>query len=146
MELIAPKTDKEYHSKHGYPVRPTLDVKKALTRQFDGLIVPGGYSPDLMRRNSDMVDFVAKAVKEDWIVAAICHGPWMLCSADVIRGRRCTSFSSIKDDLIHAGGIWADKEVVQDGNIITSRCPDDLPAFMITFIEALSASLVSLSG
>jgi protease I len=145
VQLIAPKVDKQYNSKHGYPVQPTLDVKKALTRKFDGLIIPGGYSPDLMRRTKEMVDIVAKAVNEDCVVGAICHGPWMLTSADVIRGRRCTSFFSIKDDLIHAGGLWIDKEVVQDGNIITSRRPDDLPAFMSTFMEVLSGSLLAMS-
>jgi len=103
-----------------------------------GIVIPGGYSPDLMRRNEAMVRLVAEAFDRGKVVAAICHAPWMLASADILRGKRCTSFFSIKDDLIHAGADWVDEEVVVDGTLITARKPDDLPAFLRVVIDTVA--------
>ncbi len=103
VELIAPFANRQFHSKHGYPVQPTMDIKQALEYKFDALIIPGGYSPDRMRRTPEMITLVANAVKKGLIVAAICHGPWMLCSAGALQGKRATSYSSIKDDVVNAG-------------------------------------------
>lgn len=127
-----------YTSKHGYPVevQASIDIVKA--DDFDGVIIPGGYAPDLMRRNQKMVDFVKRAHDQGKIIAAICHAGWMLASAGIIKGKRVTGFFSIKDDLVHAGARYEDKEVIRDHNIITSRRPDDLPAFCRTVIEALA--------
>jgi len=91
-----------------------------------------------MRRHKQMVDFVRQMAQTGKVVAAICHGGWMLVSADVIRAKRVTSFFAIKDDMKNAGGDWEDQAVVQDGNMITSRKPDDLPVFMKTVIEVLA--------
>ncbi|MDD2427351.1 MAG: type 1 glutamine amidotransferase, partial [Eubacteriales bacterium] len=104
---------------------------------YDALVIPGGFSPDYMRRNPATVEFVRAMVAADKVVAAICHAPWMLASADAIRGKKVTSFFSIKDDLINAGADWVDQEVVVDGKIITSRNPKDLPVFLKTIIKQL---------
>jgi protease I len=104
---------------------------------FDGIVIPGGYAPDIMRRYPKMVQLVRDFNEAGKVVAAICHAGWMLASAEILESRTVTSFFAIKDDLIHAGGNWVDQEVVIDGNLITSRTPDDLPAFMRAVIDAL---------
>ena len=104
----------------------------------DAVIVPGGYAPDMMRRHDAMVGLVREAAQQGKVVAAICHAGWMLVSAGVLKGRKATSFFSIKDDLKAAGADWQDAEVVVDGNLITSRKPDDLPAFCRAIVTALS--------
>ena len=104
---------------------------------FDGLVIPGGYAPDMMRRHADMVGLVKDMHQDNKLVAAICHAGWMLASADILQGKTVTSFYAIKDDLVHAGANWVDQEVVIDGNLVTSRTPDDLPAFMQAIIEIL---------
>ena len=101
-------------------------------------MIPGGYAPDLMRRDPAMVKLVADLHAAGKVVAAICHAGWMLASAEILDGRRVTSFFAIKDDLIHAGAQWEDQEVVVDGKLITSRTPDDLPVFMRAVIAALA--------
>jgi protease I len=107
-------------------------------KDYDGVVIPGGYAPDMMRRFPAMVKLVKDLNSDGKLVAAICHAGWMLASADIIVGRKLTSFFAIKDDLIHAGAEWVDQDVVVDGNLITSRKPDDLPAFMKAIIRFLS--------
>jgi len=131
-----------YTSKHGYLVQADTSAEKVRAAAFDAVIIPGGYAPDHMRRQQTMVDFVREAFEQGKIVAAICHAGWMLASADVVRGKRMTCFSSIKDDMVNAGGQYEDSEVVRDGNLITSRMPDDLPAFCHTIGEALATAEV----
>jgi protease I len=135
--LVGPEADRTYTSKHGYPATSDRAAGDVSPDELDALIVPGGYSPDRMRRHGTMVKLVAEVAAQGKAVAAICHGGWMLCSADVVRDRRVTSFFAIKDDLVHAGARWADEEVVRDGNLITSRTPDDLPAFLRAIIAAM---------
>ncbi|NWJ49069.1 MAG: type 1 glutamine amidotransferase [Chloroflexi bacterium] len=135
--VVAPEAGKTYASKLGYPVKSDKAAAEVTAADFDALIVPGGFSPDYMRRNAAMVQLVKAITEQGKVVAAICHGPWMLCSADVLQGKRATSFFSIKADLVHAGAQWVDEEVVRDGNLITSRQPDDLPAFCREVIAAL---------
>ncbi len=126
-----------YQSKHGYPAKADTSADKVSAAEFDAVVIPGGYAPDHMRRHPAMVKLVREAVEQGKVVAAICHAGWMLASAGVLRGRTVTGFFSIKDDLINAGANYVDKEVVRDGNIITSRFPADLPAFMREIIAAL---------
>lgn len=128
----------EYTSKAGIPARSDTDAKNVNAADFDGMIIPGGYAPDIMRRYPEMVKLVKDANEKGKVIAAICHAGWMLASAEIVENRRVTSFFAIKDDLIHAGASWSDEEVVLDGNLITSRKPDDLPAFMNAFISALA--------
>src|SRR3990172_8203855 len=122
-----------YASKHGYPVNVDAQAEAVSAVEFDAVIVPGGYAPDMMR-------LVREAAQHGKVVAAICHAGWMLASADVVRGKDVTSFFSIKDDMVNAGARWVDREVVVDGTLITSRKPDDLPAFCREIVRALSKS------
>lgn len=126
-----------YNSKKGYEARADKSIDDVTSDDFDAVIIPGGYAPDYMRRNERMVNLVRDLAQEGKVVAAICHAGWMLCSAGVIQGKRVTSYFSIKDDMTSAGGLWEDSEVVRDGNIITSRMPNDLPAFCRTVIAAM---------
>lgn len=137
VTVVGPRTD-TYTSKHGYPVRADRAAETVGAADFDAVVIPGGYAPDHMRRHRPMVRLVHDMVKGEKVVAAICHAGWMLASADVLSGREVTGFFAIKDDLVHAGARYVDEEVVRDGNLITSRMPDDLPAFCRTVIEALS--------
>jgi protease I len=129
-----------YASKHGYPVNVDVQADQVKAVEFDAVVVPGGYAPDLMRRHPAMVGLVREGVQQGKVVAAICHAGLMLVSAGVLKGRRATSFSSIKDDMVNAGAQWVDAEVVVDGNLITSRKPDDLPAFCRAIVAALTKS------
>jgi len=104
----------------------------------DAVVVPGGYAPDLMRRYPAMVSLVREAFEQGKVVAAICHAGWVLISAGILKGKKVTSVSAIKDDMINAGATWVNEEVVRDGNLISSRTPADLPAFCRTIIAALS--------
>jgi protease I len=131
---------KSYTSKHGYPVTVDVQADQVSAVELDAVIVPGGYAPDMMRRHPAMVTLVREATQQGKVVAAICHAGWMLVSAGILRGRRATSFFSIKDDLVAAGATWEDAEVVVDGNLITSRRPDDLPAFCRAIVGALAKS------
>ena len=126
-----------YTSKHGYPVTVDAAVEEVQASDFDALVVPGGYAPDRLRRYPAVNALARVMFLEGKVVASICHGAWVLISADILRGRTATCFSGIKDDVINAGANYVDREVVQDGNLITSREPDDLPAFCRTIIAAL---------
>lgn len=134
VAIAGPQADHTYTSKHGYPARSDVAADQVNVQDLDALIIPGGYSPDRMRRHAAMVDLVAKAFQAGKVVAAICHGGWMLASADILQGKQVTCFFSIKDDLVHAGATFLDQEVVVDDNLVTSRNPNDLPAFMRTII------------
>jgi protease I len=132
-----------YGSKLGYPVKCHLSYDEAKVADFDGVIVPGGYAPDHIRRHAKANQFVADMDKAGKLVAAICHGPWVLCSAHgMLKGRKATSFFAIKDDVVNAGAKWSDEEVVVDGNLVTSRKPEDLPAFCRESLRVLSGVLV----
>ncbi len=134
VTLVGPQAGVTYKSKYGYPATSERGADELSADDFDGVVIPGGYAPDRMRRHEAMVDLVRQTFQAGKIVAAICHAGWMLCSAGVLHGKEATSFSAIKDDLTNAGARWVDREVVQDGNLITSRTPDDLPDFMRTII------------
>jgi protease I len=131
----------EVHSKHNYPVKLDMRAKEANPDDFDAVIIPGGYAPDLLRRCQETLKFVRSIAQEGKVTAAICHAGWVLISAGVIEGKMATSFFSIKDDMINAGAKWVDKEVVVDENIITSRSPDDLPAFCKEIIDMLAGRI-----
>ncbi|HOD34267.1 MAG TPA: type 1 glutamine amidotransferase domain-containing protein [Syntrophales bacterium] len=135
--VIGAKKGETYTSKLGYPVQSDLAAGDIKQMDFDALVIPGGYAPDIMRRYPEMVDLVRRAHEAGKVIAAICHAVWMLASAEIIRDRKVTCFFSIRDDVVHAGGLYRDAEVVVDGNIITSRIPDDLPAFLRAIIDAL---------
>jgi protease I len=127
-----------YPSKVGYPCRADASWDEVNANDFDGIIVPGGFAPDFIRRHASAINFVRDFNKQGKLVAAICHGPWVLCSADILRGRHATSFFAIKDDVVNAGALWEDTDAVRDGNLVTSRKPDDLPAFCVASMAVLT--------
>jgi protease I len=135
-----------YASKKGYPVVADQSIAKVSARDFDAVVIPGGWAPDTLRQDERMLSFVRDMDKAGKIVAAICHAGWVLCSADILRGRKATCFRAIKDDVIHAGARYVDEEVVVDGNLITSRVPTDLPAFCREIVKALKTRAVPPSA
>ena len=138
VKVIGTGSAEVYHSKHGYPVRVNAAADQVSPADFDAVIVPGGYAPDRLRRYPAVLDLVRGVYERGGVVAAICHAAWVLVSAGILKGKKATCVPAIKDDVINAGATYVDTEVVQDGNLITSRVPDDLPAFCRTIIAALS--------
>lgn len=132
-----------FKSKHGLEVKVDTSAEKVHAEDFDGVIIPGGFCPDYLRRYSSVLDFVRAAHDDGKIVAAICHAGWVLVSAGIAKGKTMTCFRSIKDDVVNAGAKYVDREVVRDGNLITSRFPNDLPAFCKEIISALEVSKVA---
>ncbi len=130
---------KIYKSKHGYEIEATHDASQIKASEVDGIFVPGGYAPDILRRYDFVNKLVADVFKRGKLVASICHGPWVLCSAGILKGKKVTCFFAIKDDVINAGANYVDAEVVVDGNLVTSRCPDDIPAFLRESLKILKA-------
>lgn len=136
--IVGSGSKKSYKGKRSLAeVKVDTTADKVEASQFDAIIVPGGYAPDKMRLHQSMVDLVRKAHAEGKIIAAICHGPQLLISADIVKGRRVTSWPSVAVDLKNAGAIWVNEPVVKDANIITARKPADLPKFNKTIIESL---------
>lgn len=138
---IAPEK-REYTGKKGTTATPDKVVQEVKPGDLQALIIPGGFSPDYMRRSPEMVEFVKAAYEGGSVVAAICHGAWMLASAGIVKGRKVTSFHSIKEDLQNAGAEWLDKEVVNDHKLITSRHPGDLPAFCREILTTLDEAVL----
>lgn len=128
---------KSYKSKEGYPADEEMPVQKARAADFDAVVIPGGYAPDMLRCYPEVNALVKEMNSQGKTIACICHGGWVLCSTGILRGRTVTGFSAIKDDLINAGAAFLDKEVVVDKNLITSRNPFDLPAFCRELIAQL---------
>ena len=128
---------KEYHSKIGLPAPGGVNADSVHSADFDAVIVPGGYCPDRLRRYPSVLKLVRDCFGEGKVIAAICHAGWVLVSAGVLKGKKATCVSAIKDDVVNAGARYLDQEVVRDGNLITSRTPDDLPAFCREIIAAL---------
>jgi protease I len=126
-----------YSGKYGYPAYVHTSIKTLNPKQYDALIIPGGWAPDFLRRHESVLRFVRQMNRLNKVIAAICHAGWVLASAKVLQGRTVTAFSAIRDDVIHAGAKFIDKAVVKDRNLITSRTPEDLPAFCRTIIQSL---------
>ncbi|MGA0351857.1 MAG: type 1 glutamine amidotransferase domain-containing protein [Acholeplasmataceae bacterium] len=137
VDLIGVKRGEAYKSKHGLPAVTTHAVTDVDARDYDGLVIPGGFSPDYMRRSKDIIKFVRDLDVLEKTIASICHGPWIMISACDIKGKKLTCYHSIKDDVVNAGAIYVDDAVVVDGNYVTSRTPKDLPIFVKTFISKL---------
>lgn len=137
VTIVGTGTAPMYHGKYGIPVHVDRTAAQMTADELDAIIIPGGYAPDKMRIHPEMVQLVKSAFEKGKIISSICHGGWMLVSANIVRGKWVTSYVAIKDDLVNAGALWQDEELVRDGNLITSRKPDDLPAFCRATIEAL---------
>ena len=135
---VAPQAGRSYPSKLGYPCPADAAAGDVQGGDFDAVVVPGGWAPDFMRRDESMIRFIRQCAEAGIVLAAICHGGWMLCCTNALRGRRATSFMAIRHDMINAGAEWVDAECVVDANVITARKPDDLPAFCRAIIDALA--------
>jgi protease I len=132
------KSGVAYESKLGYPAKTDVGYDELSISDFDGVLIPGGFAPDRIRRHAAANLFVKQMDDAGKLVASICHGPWVLCSGHgLLRGRRATSFFAIKDDVVNAGALWEDAEVVVDRNLVTSRAPEDLPAFCRACLDVL---------
>jgi protease I len=137
VTVVGSGSGSTYHSKYGIPIKADKAASEVSADSFDAVVIPGGYAPDKMRTHPEMVGLVRDAYNKGKVVAAICHAGWMLASAEILKGKHVTSYVAIKDDMIHAGALWEDSELVRDGNLITSRKPDDLPAFCRAIIQAM---------
>jgi len=137
VDFVASQAKKEYHSKEGYPCVSNVAAGRADIDDYDCMVVPGGFAPDFMRRSAEVIKFANDMADAGKVIAAICHGGWLLCSTNVFKGKKATCFMAIKDDIKNAGAEYLDEECVVDGNLITSRKPDDLPAFCAAVIKAL---------
>ena len=130
------------HNQKGERFPVDLEVSNVSARDFDALVLPGGVAnPDKLRTNKDAVNFVREFMEGDKPVAAICHGPWLLVEADAVRGRTITSWPSLETDIKNAGGAWVDKQVQLDQKLLTSRKPEDLPAFCAQLVGLLSDAI-----
>ena len=137
--VIGTGTAPSYKGKFGYPISVDTTADKVHARDLDGLVIPGGWAPDFLRRHKAVTSLVKDCHDQGKVVAAICHAGWVLVSAGILKGRTITCFSAIKDDVEAAGATWVDREVQVEGNLITARKPDDLPAFCREILKALEA-------
>lgn len=126
-----------YTGKWGYPCRVDANISDVVADGLAGVIAPGGWAPDKLRRDPAVLKLVRAVHESGGLVGTICHGPWVLISAGIVKGRRMTSTTGIRDDVVNAGATWVDEPVVVDGNIISSRIPNDLPAFGEALIDWL---------
>jgi len=136
VTLVGPKAT-TYASKHGYPATAERAAPEVTPQDFDAVIIPGGYAPDRLRRYESILNLVRGIFEKGGIVAFICHAGWVPISAGILKGKRVTGVRAIKDDLVNAGATYLDEPVVVDGNLISSRTPADLPAFLPAIIKAL---------
>ena len=137
VAVVGTGTKDVYVGQHGYPVETEATAAGITADDLDAIVIPGGYAPDRMRRYPDLLNLVQQTCQAGKIIAAIGHGGWVLVSAGVLSKRKVTGISSIKDDLVNAGARYLDRTVVVDGNLITSRSLDDLPAFCQSIIAGL---------
>jgi protease I len=135
--VVAPRHG-TYTSKHGYPIEADAVASEVEASDFAGVVVPGGWAPDRLRQDPGVTRLVKELFDSGKVVAAICHAGWVLASAGICKGKRLTAYKAIRDDMINAGADFVDEEVVRDGNLITSRKPDDLPAFCREILKALA--------
>jgi deglycase len=143
VTVAGPKAETVYRGKHGYPCRSDGPIELMEADDFQGVVIPGGFMPDKLRRDEKVKSLVREFAKSEKLVAAICHGGWIPISAGVYKGVRVTGSPGIKDDLINAGAKWEDAAVVVDRNFVSSRKPGDLPEFCRAIIEVMSGVAVS---
>src|SRR5262245_50204183 len=146
VTLVGPEAGQTYPSKLGYPAKSDQAAKDVSAADFDAVVIPGGFAPDFLRRSEPMIKLVSTMAEQGKVVAAICHGPWVLCSTQALKGKKATCFFAIKDDVSNAGAKYVDQEVVRDGNLITSRKPDDLPAFLQTILQTAKEQKPAMAG
>lgn len=136
--VAGPRAKEVYQSKHNYPCQADISFQEVRVDDYDALIIPGGYAPDKMRKYPKVMELVREFDQKKKLIAFICHAGWVPASSNVLQGVKCTSYLTIKQELIHAGAQWVDEPVVVDKHFISSRCPDDLPSFCSAIIAALT--------
>jgi protease I len=142
MDVVVAGPEKTiYHGKHGYPCKPDRSLDEVRADDFDALVIPGGWAPDRLRRSNVVLDLVREFDRSHKPIAMICHAGWVPISARILKGRKVTSVSAIRDDMENAGATFVDQSVVVDGNLISSRTPADLPDFCRSLIAALGAKV-----
>lgn len=134
--MVVGPTRGVFIGKKGISLEAPYGISQLKIDNVDAVIIPGGFAPDYIRQEPEMVDFVRRMNEQGKTIGAICHAPWVLASAGILKKKMCTSYFSIKDDLVNAGAYWIDQDVVIEDNIITSRNPDDLPVFCRAIIES----------
>jgi protease I len=139
VTVAGPKAGQKYAGKHGYPCVSDAAIAEMNAKDFDGLVVPGGFMPDKLRRDAKVLQLVREFAEAKKLVAAICHGGWIPISAGVYRGVKVTGSPGIKDDLVNAGAVWEDNALVIDRNFVSSRKPDDLPEFCRGILQVMTA-------
>ena len=138
VKIAGEKANTLYKGKHGYPCKSDIGFDEVNVDDYIGLIIPGGYAPDKLRRSSKVLEITRAFHAQQKLIAFICHAGWVPISAKILKDVKCTSFSAIKDDMINAGCKWTDEAVVVDGHFISSRSPEDLPVFCPAIIEHLA--------
>jgi protease I len=138
VDLVGLEPGSACRGKHGYPARCDRGIGEVKAEEYDALIVPGGWMPDKLRRYPEVLEFCRAFDRDGKVIGTICHGPWILISARLVRDRTMTSTPGIRDDVENAGAAWVDQPAVRDGNLISSRRPPDLPAFCRMLIKAIS--------
>ena len=139
VHVAGPETNRTYKGKHGYPCGATIDIADVESEDYDALLVPGGFAPDKLRRDANVLRLVREFNDQKKPIAFICHAGWILISAGILKGRKATSTVGIKDDMANAGAIWVNEPLVVDGNLISSRTPVDLPVFGKAIVDALKS-------
>lgn len=137
VTVAGPQSNVVYSGKHGYPCKADVDIADVEAVHYDGLLVPGGFAPDKLRRDHNVLSLTQDFDKAGKPIAFICHAGWILISAGILKGRRATSTVGIKDDMINAGAEWVDEPLVVDGHLISSRTPVDLHLFAKAFVDAV---------
>lgn len=135
--LAGEKAGAQYTGKHGLPARSDIGYDDLNADDYDGLVIPGGYAPDKMRRYPKVLEFLKQMDEAGKPIGIICHAGWVTVSAGILRGRNATSVGAIKDDMINAGVNWVDEQVVVDKNLVSSRTPADLPEYMKAYLNLL---------
>lgn len=141
VKVAGPEANTKYVSKHGYPVQSSIAFNDVNPEAVQILVIPGGYAPDRLRRSPECIDLVRNAWDAGALCGVICHAGWVAISAGIVKGKRATSFYAIRDDMTNAGAEWVDEACVVDGRLITSRIPDDLPAFMQAILSEAAAAV-----
>jgi protease I len=136
-DLIGLEAEQPAKGKHGYPAKSDKGINDVSAADYDAIVVPGGYMPDKLRRSKAILEFCQEFDKAGKVIGVICHGPWILVSAKLLKGRTMTSTPAVRDDVENAGATWVDREAVRDRNLISARRPSDLPAFCKLMIAAM---------
>ena len=138
VEFVGPKANFTYIGKYGVPCESEKSIEAISPNDYDGVLIPGGWAPDKLRRYPEILSFIQEMDKQKKPIGHICHAGWVLISDNILKGVKTTSTPGIKDDIVNAGATWLDEEVVIDGHIIGSRRPPDLPAYAKAFADLLA--------